>query len=69
MSSFCLKYINLIKLSTGLSGGHAYPTASDLCIDVNIPTFKYNKFDIMKLPVERSYENIGIDQVNNKRTE
>jgi len=43
-------------------GGHAYPTASDLCIDVNIPTFKYNKFDIIKLPVERSYENIGIDQ-------
>jgi len=43
-------------------GGHAYPAASDLCIDVNIPTYKYNKFDIIKLPVERTFENINIDQ-------
>merc|ERR1719222_24260 len=43
-------------------GGHAYPAASDLCIDVNIPTYKYNKLDIIKLPVERTFENISIDQ-------
>ena len=46
------------------AGGHAYPAASDLCIDVNIPTYKYNKLDIIKLPVERTFENISIDQVS-----
>ena len=45
-------------------GGHAYPAASDICIDVNIPTYKYNKLDIIKLPVERTFENISIDQVS-----
>ena len=49
-------------------GGMApgYPPGAggpDLYIDVNVPTYKYNKFDIIKLPVERSFENISIDQV------
>eukprot|EP00088_Acartia_fossae_P030637 TRINITY_DN3162_c0_g1_i2.p1 TRINITY_DN3162_c0_g1~~TRINITY_DN3162_c0_g1_i2.p1 ORF type:complete len:711 (+),score=150.28 TRINITY_DN3162_c0_g1_i2:54-2186(+) len=48
-------------------GGMApgYPPGAggpDLYIDVNVPTYKYNKFDIIKLPVERSFENISIDQ-------
>ena len=34
-----------------------------LGLDGDIPTHKYNKFDILKLPIERSFENISIDQV------
>jgi len=33
-----------------------------LGLDGDIPTHKYNKFDILKLPIERSFENISIDQ-------
>lgn len=36
------------------------PTRSDLVIDLDLPTHKYNKMDIIKIPVKRRLENITI---------
>jgi len=38
------------------------PTSSELFLDVKIPSFKFKKFDILKLPLKRSFENISLEQ-------
>ena len=36
--------------------------SSDLFLDVKIPTLKFSALDILKLPLQRSYENLSLDQ-------
>merc|ERR1712012_256302 len=38
------------------------PASSDLSLEVGVSTYKYKKFDILKLPLTRSFENINIDE-------
>jgi len=42
--------------------GPTAPISPELSLDVGVPTFKYKKFDILKLPIKRSLENINLDE-------